>query len=361
VRLSTVVQDPQSGEPRLKPHMNEEVSRIVNLPLLRATKEGDLDEVDHLLEMGLVDVNFANQHGDTPLILACWYGHKYIAARLLDSGALLDVANCDGNCALNVAAYRGNSEVVEMLLRHRATVDVPDHMTGKTALVKAAYVGHTPTAIALLDAKADVNASDSQGYTSLAFATSFNHEYMLQVLLHSDADPNMQDVFGITPLIHAAARGRLDTVQMLLQAGARPLLTDSEGKTAIDYAESAQFPVVSAELRDAAKLVPQPVSAALGQGSSPIANVPMTPRVPGNADVVKVMTPRVPSGGDITARRFMAENNGTAPRSPAITVQQLSPLSSQKLSYLSKKLVHLSVMLEQDTVLSDTAYPTFSR
>ena len=51
VRLSTVVQDPQSGEPRLKPHMNEEVSRIVNLPLLRATKEGDLDEVDHLLEV----------------------------------------------------------------------------------------------------------------------------------------------------------------------------------------------------------------------------------------------------------------------------------------------------------------------
>lgn len=221
VRLSTVVSDPNTGESRLKPHMNEEVSRIVNLPLLRATKEGDLDEVDNLLEMGLVDVNFANQHGDTPLILACWYGHKYIAARLLDSGAQLDVTNCDGNCALNVAAYRGNSEAVEMLIRHRATVDVPDHMTGKTALVKAAYVGHTPTAIALLDAKANVNAADTQGYTSLAFATSFNHEYMLQVLLHSDADPNTQDVFGITPLIHAAARGRLDTVQMLLQAGAR--------------------------------------------------------------------------------------------------------------------------------------------
>ena len=161
--------------------MNEEVSRTVNLPLLRATKEGDLEEVDHLLDVGLVDVNFANQHGDTPLILACWYGHKYIAARLLDSNAHLDVTNCDGNCALNVAAYRGNSEAVDMLLRHRATVDVPDHMTGKTALVKAAYVGHTPTAIALLDAKADVNAADNQGYTSLAFATSFGHEYMLQV------------------------------------------------------------------------------------------------------------------------------------------------------------------------------------
>ena len=365
VRLSTIVSDPMTGESRLKPHMNEEVSRIVNLPLLRATKEGDLEEVDNLLEMGLVDVNFANQHGDTPLILACWYGHKYIAARLLDSGAQLDVTNCDGNCALNVAAYRGNSEAVEMLIRHRATVDVPDHMTGKTALVKAAYVGHTPTAIALLDAKADVNHADSQGYTSLAFATSFNHEYMLQVLLHSNADPNLHDVFGITPLIHAAARGRLDTVQMLLQAGARPLLADSEGKTAIDYAESAQFPDVTAELRNASKLSPQP-SAPVPSLSSPFGDVPvtprLTPRVPGNMDVAKVMTPRVPSGnfgGDMTARRMMAMD-GNAPKSPQITKEQLSPVKAATLSYLSKKLVHLSVMLEQDTVLSDTAYPTFA-
>ena len=316
-----------------------------------------------LEQVGLVDVNFANQHGDTPLILACWYGHKYIAARLLDHGAMLDLVNCDGNCALNVAAYRGNAEAVEMLIRHKATVDVADRMTGKTALVKAAYVGHTPTAIALLDAKANVNTADSQGYTSLAFATSFNHEYMLQVLLHSDADPNMQDVFGITPLIHAAARGRLDTVRMLLQAGARPLLVDSEGKTALDYAESAQFPDIVAELRESARLHPQTAAAANGNSNtlfsadgSPM-TPRMTPRVPNSAEVAK-MTPRVPSSGDMTARRLAAADSPTV-ASPSITETQLSPLSTQTLSYLSKKLVHLSVMLEQDTVLSDTSYPTF--
>ena len=52
MRLSTVTTDPVTGEARLKPHMTEEMSRIVNLPLLRATKEGDLDLVDHLLEVG---------------------------------------------------------------------------------------------------------------------------------------------------------------------------------------------------------------------------------------------------------------------------------------------------------------------
>ena len=177
----------------------------------------------------------------------------------------------------------------------------------------------------------------------------------------------MQDVFGITPLIHAAARGRLETAQLLLQHGARPLLVDSEGKTAIDYAESAQFPEIVAELRDAAKLFPTATSPtahmpSLGLTGFSADGSPMTPRVPNSNDVAR-MTPRVPAsrGGDMTARRLMQSDAATTPTkaSPSITEKQLSPLSTATLSYLSKKLVHLSVMLEQDTVLSDTAYPTF--
>lgn len=193
-----------------------------------------------------------------------------------------------------------------------------------------------------------------------------------QVLLHSDADPNIQDVFGITPLIHAAARGRLETVQLLLQHGARPLLVDSEGKTALDYAESAQFPDIVMELRDAAKLMPQslpnspnPVNSMSFSADGSPTTPRMTPRVPHSNDVRNVvMTPRVPSGGggDMTARRLAAADSqfGGQPPSPSITTQQLSPLSTKTLSYLSKKLVHLSVMLEQDTVLGDTSYPTFA-
>ena len=54
---------------------------------------------------------------------------------------------------------------------------------------------------------ADVNATDNQGYSALAFAASFGHTDVLAVLGRHGADPNVQDAFGITPLIHAAARG----------------------------------------------------------------------------------------------------------------------------------------------------------
>jgi ankyrin repeat protein len=49
--------------------------------------------------------------GDTALILAAWYGHVDITKLLLEANATVDATNCDGNCALNCAAYHGFMEV----------------------------------------------------------------------------------------------------------------------------------------------------------------------------------------------------------------------------------------------------------
>ena len=74
------------------------------LELMRVIKEGDPRAVEELLGDPECDVNFQNQHGDGALLLAAWYGHTAIAARLLQAQASLDLVNCDGNCALNCAA-----------------------------------------------------------------------------------------------------------------------------------------------------------------------------------------------------------------------------------------------------------------
>jgi len=256
-------------------------------------------------------------------------------------------------------------------------------MTGKTALVKAAYVGHTPAAMVLLESGADVNAADSQGYTALAFATSFNHEYMQQVLLEAGADANVQDEFGITPLIHAAARGLYESVLFLLQSGANPAIVDSEGRTAIDYAESAGFEEIVVAMRKveaeqvAAKAVreellsaedggglpgllgmPKLNIATAGGAVTPRTGVRMTPRVPGSSDVATKMTPRVPSApgaAGLSELSLTAEVTATPPVSP----EKMMTVQVDAFAYLTKKLVHLSVLLEQDTISDDTKYPTF--
>ena len=45
-----------------------------------------------------------------------------------------------------------------MLVDANATIDVRDNVTGKTALIKAAYVGHADVAEVLLKSGADRNA-----------------------------------------------------------------------------------------------------------------------------------------------------------------------------------------------------------
>ena len=110
-----------------------------------------------------------------------------ITKLLLEARADVDATNCDGNCALNCAAYHGFMEVASLLVDSNATIDVRDNVTGKTALIKAAYVGHADVAEVLLRAGADRNAMDNQGYSALAFSTSFNHIGVLDVLLRAKA------------------------------------------------------------------------------------------------------------------------------------------------------------------------------
>ena len=309
-----------------------------HLPLLRAVKEGHYDKIVSLLGDDAIDVNFQNHYGDSALILSAWYGHINIVQQLVEARADVDQTNCDGNCALNCAAYHGYTEVAQLLLDHGATIDVQDCVTGKTGLIKAAYVGHAEVADLLVRAGANKDAADNQGYTALAFATSFNHVGVLQVLLDGSANPNVQDEFGITPLIHAAARGFVDAVRLLLGAGAKLDLADLEGKTAVDYAQSAGL---------------YDVLDALQAGSATeLEFMAPTPRGGGR------MTPRVPHAGDVKM----------TPRGPAqsapgadlvIAAKQVATLGADSMLYLTKKLVHLALTLEQDTVAEDTAYPSF--
>merc|ERR1712167_523770 len=45
---------------------------------------------------------------------------------------------------------------------------------------------------------------------------------------------------------------------------------------------------------------------------------------------------------------------------PPITAARMGEVGASDLTFLAKKLVHLSILLEQDTVCTDTAYPSFA-
>lgn len=110
----------------------------------------------------------------------------------------------DGFQPLQLAAFFGRPEAVELLLARGAEVSTPARHQFHVTALHAALAGPTPgIARALIAAGADVNARQ-QG--------------------------------GVTPLQEAAANGALDLVRLLLEHGADPAATDDNGRTAADWA-----------------------------------------------------------------------------------------------------------------------------
>ncbi len=47
------------------------------------------------------DINAVNEHGNTPLHYACFWGYQQIAEELMNSGAIAGIANKYGEIALD--------------------------------------------------------------------------------------------------------------------------------------------------------------------------------------------------------------------------------------------------------------------
>lgn len=137
--------------------------------------------------------------------------------------------------ALSIAARQGHASLVSTLLEAGADPDVADS-EGWTPLRASAWGGHASTVQVLLERGAQVDASDSEGRTALRAAAWAGHEEVVRALLNAGASVDGEDRQGRTPLIAAAYMGHADIVAALLDAGAQPDHIDCEGRTALSVA-----------------------------------------------------------------------------------------------------------------------------
>ena len=107
-------------------------------------------------------------------------------------------------------------------------------------LGRAVVSGHLDTVIALLDARASIEAPGHDGHRPLMLAALAGQQGALYILLNRGAEVNATVAeSGNTALMLAANRGRLEVVRMLLQAGADPGLEAKDGWTAGQAARMA--------------------------------------------------------------------------------------------------------------------------
>jgi ankyrin repeat protein len=102
-----------------------------------------------------------------------------------------------------------------------------------TRLVDAVKHRDEKAFAALMRTRVDVNATQPDGATALAWAIHLGEVRMADALLNAGANINTADEYGETPLTLAAANGDAGLVQRLLDAGASPLAARWNGETVV--------------------------------------------------------------------------------------------------------------------------------
>jgi ankyrin repeat protein len=252
---------------------------------------------DSLIELCLIDHVDPNAHdfqGRTPLLIATSQQSWKTAQRLIDAGALVDLADKNGFTPLMAAAVHGNLEVFRELLARSKNFQADAQCKDGSDLLGMALDGGNPQIVrsvverwptiskwrsstrrALQEALATADKGQIQLLLSkhtapptpegknvplLAYAVAGNDSSLFATLLSCGADPNtvlpsrcdkdfltllpsksfssyVEGDKGLTMLMLAAGLGKEDYLRTLLTAGAsRNQLTKRDKMSALDIA-----------------------------------------------------------------------------------------------------------------------------
>ncbi|HSI86820.1 MAG: ankyrin repeat domain-containing protein [Candidatus Methylacidiphilales bacterium] len=121
---------------------------------------------------------------------------------MLAAGMPVNLADAKGNTLLMLAAYHGNAETVELLLKAGADPD-RRNSRGQTPLGGVAFKGYLPVAQLLVAAGADVNADQGGGTTAIMLAALFGRKEMQKFLAEKGADARARNKFGLSARVLA--------------------------------------------------------------------------------------------------------------------------------------------------------------
>ncbi|WP_409301974.1 ankyrin repeat domain-containing protein [Peribacillus sp. SCS-155] len=249
--------------------------------LVKAIQSGDMAYVEEYISDDQ-DLNFETEDHVTPLDFALQYQQFKIAGMLINKGAVfskhdpspflvrlayslnasqqqdinindskqkmiesaverhkssLHKTNGDGNTALHIAALKGDTKFVDILL-DKGLSPSKKNKFGETSANIAVHEGHTDIALALIkqDRKTG-EIADAEGDTLLLTAVRNNRpELIIKLFPYVKGTLNHQNQRGKTALMYAGEEGLTEIVQFLLQNGADKKIRSKENMTAYDYA-----------------------------------------------------------------------------------------------------------------------------
>lgn len=160
-----------------------------------AVSQDSIADLLTLLNEFRFDVNFRSQSEQTPLMIACNYGHIEIIRLLIERGAQVNVTDDKGFDPLLYSVKQGFNPQIAYLLHHQA----------------------------------DATTRDIKGCTVIHWAAYKNNVFLLELFKRLGFDLNVRDATGLTPLERAVQGGFCESVKYLLENG------DAKMPESLDY------------------------------------------------------------------------------------------------------------------------------
>ena len=137
-------------------------------------------------------------------------GSIHEVSLFLAAGFSPDTRNKSGVPLLNLAARKGNAEILKLLIDSGAQLNLQSDDRGTSALLDSVMSKNHKTVGDLVKAGADLNIRSKDGQTALIVAVGAGNETVVETLLKAGADPDICDNMGVSArkyasLFHKAA------------------------------------------------------------------------------------------------------------------------------------------------------------
>ncbi|CAN0272589.1 unnamed protein product [Lampetra fluviatilis] len=239
-----------------------------SVTLLEAAARNDVEEVRSLLRSG-VSPDLCNEDGLTALHQCCIDDYSEVVALLLAHRANVNPRDSEGWTPLHAAAACGNLPLVQQLLGHGADLlavnvdgDMPydiceepdtlEHIEGAMAAkgitqetiddTRSAVERHLMEDVRRAIANGDsLEHRDAQGATLLHVAAAHGCSRVAELLLEQGMSPDARDEDGWEPLHAAAYWGQMQVAEVLVCHGANLKGKTNLEETALDLCENDEM------------------------------------------------------------------------------------------------------------------------
>ena len=206
------------------------VSTVFGNDIFLAIDSADVAQVKSIIGQNPNLLNTKNSDGLTPLNLVSYRGNLDLVQILLNMGADVNIGDNENSQPIHNTAVMGHTDVVDLLLAYGVDIDVRDN-NGMTALMFAISYRKNETAAFLLEKNADVKIANNNGLTALHYAALRGQLDLIEKIIALGADVNARTFEGETPLHYTVWRHQLEAAELLLQSGADTEIAEDYGRT----------------------------------------------------------------------------------------------------------------------------------